>query len=28
VERVSQAIPDEAKRVKFQQVMLEAIRTQ
>ncbi len=28
VERVSQAIPDEAKRIKFQQVMLEAIRTQ
>jgi hypothetical protein len=28
VERVSQAIPDEPKRVKFQQVMLEAIRKQ
>jgi hypothetical protein len=28
VERVSQAIPDEAKRIKFQQVMLEAIRKQ
>lgn len=26
VEKVSQAIPDEAKRIKFQQVMLEAIR--
>ncbi len=28
VERVSQAIPDESKRIKFQQVMLEAIRKQ
>ncbi len=28
VEKVSQAIPDEAKRIKFQQVMLEAIRKQ
>lgn len=26
VEKVSQAIPDEAKRIKFQQVLLEAIR--
>ncbi len=26
VERVSQAIPDEARRVKFQQIMLDAIR--
>ncbi len=28
IERVSQAIPDEAKRIQFQQVMLEAIRKQ